>query len=455
MITRTITSDRSTALIDYAVVGLGVTGYSCVRFLCEQGASVLAMDTRRAPPALAAVLKLLSADRVMLGKLASDELAKCRSIVLSPGLSAREPELVAARDRGRELIGDIELFARAANAPVIAITGTNGKSTVTTLVGKMLEAAALTVRVGGNLGVPALDLLTYPAPDFYVLELSSFQLELTCSLAPRIACVLNITPDHLDRYDSFEDYVAAKARILENAESVVLNADCATTAALTTGGQRIEFSLKPARRGRFGINDTAAGALLAGAGQTYLAQCELRLAGLHNTQNALAALAICATVGVPMAGPVQALKDFGGLEHRAELVAEIAGVAYINDSKATNSGAAVAAIKGLCESRSGIVIAGGDPKGASLSEFADVVAAHMRGAVLIGRAAVEIAEAIGNRIPVVHAKDMPAAVAAAAKLAARGDLVLLAPACASFDMFDDYVDRGSRFRAAVHALVQH
>lgn len=439
--------------IDYAVVGLGLSGQASLRFLQARGASVLAMDTRPAPPRIEAIRGSLPAEQLVLGRLDADRLANCRHIVLSPGLSQHEAPIVSACRLGAELIGDIELFARHVNAPVIAITGTNGKSTVTTLVARMLEAAGLTIRVGGNLGPPALDLLATPAPDFYVLELSSFQLELTHTLAPTVAAILNITPDHLDRYDSVDDYVAAKARILSGAEHIVLNADCAITAGLPTTARRTEFTLGAPGHARLGLRQSANGPVLADALRTYLAPSELRLVGMHNVANALAALAICLAVDVPMAGPLQALAAFNGLEHRAETVAEAGGITWINDSKATNSGAACAAITGLCHARSGIIIAGGEPKGAEFTEFAALVVRHMRGAVLIGRAAQAIAQAIAGRIPTVFATDMPGAVAAAAALARPGDIVLLAPACASFDMFDDYTDRGRRFRAAVLAEV--
>ena len=246
-------------LADYAVVGLGITGLSCVRYLAARGVSVLAMDSRAAPPNLDVVQREFPDVNVMTGMLDAETLCRCRHIVLSPGLSLSEPAIQAARNAGLEVIGDIELFARAANAPVIAITGTNGKSTVTSLVARMLEADGYRVRVGGNLGTPALDLLEVVAPDCYVLELSSFQLETTTTLAPRVACILNITPDHLDRYTSFEHYRDAKARILARAEQVVLNGDDEVARVLASVAPRTLFTLGAPATDDYGLIVAAQG----------------------------------------------------------------------------------------------------------------------------------------------------------------------------------------------------
>ena len=436
-------------LADYAVVGLGITGLSCVRYLAARGVSVLAMDTRKAPPNLAAVRRDFPEVAVKIGKLEVDALARCRHIVLSPGLALHEPAIRAARAAGVEVIGDIELFARDVNAPVIAITGTNGKSTVTTLVARMLQADGYRVRVGGNLGTPALDLLDVVAPDCYVLELSSFQLETTSSLVPQVACILNITPDHLDRYGSFDAYRDAKARILARAERVVLNADDEVAAALAADRSCALFSLDATSRADFKPCVSAGCEQLAGPHGVLLPVQALQIAGRHNTANALAALAICHAFGARGAALLTALASFTGLEHRAQLVATVDGVQYINDSKATNSGAACATIRGLCHGRSGVLIAGGEAKEPDFSEFAATVVAHMHTVVLIGRAAEQFARAIDGRIATVVAADMRAAVNAAAAAAQAGDMVLLSPACASFDMFANYAERGAAFCDAV------
>jgi len=434
---------------DYAVVGLGLSGRSSARFLAARGARIVAMDSRAEPPCAADVRSECPLATVMTGGLDGELLARCGTVVLSPGLAPNHPALAAARRAGVAIIGDIELFARHATAPVVAITGTNGKSTVTSVVGEMLVAAGRRVRIGGNLGTPALDLLDGTAPDCFVLELSSFQLELVESLAPAVAAILNVTPDHLDRYASFADYVAAKARILAGAGHVVLNHDDAVTAGLSSHGPRSEFTLGAPGPGRFGLRD---GRVLAGPQRDYFAADQLTLAGRHNIANALAALAICAALGADDAAATAALRAFRGLEHRAETVATVAGVTFVNDSKATNTGAACAAILGLCADRRGVLIAGGEAKESDFAAFADAVAAHMRAVVLIGRAAPLLAGVLAARVPVHHAADMLQAVHLAAGLAEPGDLVLLAPACASFDMFRDYTDRGRAFRAAVHGL---
>lgn len=447
----TPTQPKSETRADYAVVGLGVSGLSCLRHLLARGASVLALDTREAPPGLDAVRREWPDLDVVLGPLDASLLARCRHVVLSPGLSRATPEIGAAAAAGVEIIGDIELFARAVNAPVIAITGTNGKSTVTTLVGRMLEADGYRVKVGGNLGTAALDLLEAPAPDCYVLELSSFQLETTTSLAPRVACILNITPDHLDRYASFEDYRDAKARILARAGQAVLNADDPVTAALARYAPSTLFSLGVPPALGYGLAPGAAGPALHGPMGALLPVTDLRLAGMHNVANALAALAVCHAFGARGPALIEALREFGGLEHRAQRVAVIDGVHYIDDSKATNSGAACATIRGLCVERGGVLIAGGEPKEPDFTEFADTAAAHFHTVVLIGRAARQFDAALAGRVKTVFATDMAGAVAAAAAAARAGDLVLLSPACASFDMFANYAARGRAFRDAVLA----
>ena len=443
------TSTHEQPLADYAVVGLGVTGLSCVRHLVARGCSVVAMDTRTAPPNLAAVRAAWPDVEVITGPLDAGLLQRCRHIVLSPGLSLAEPAIRAAAATGVEVIGDIELFARGVNAPVIAITGTNGKSTVTTLVGRMLEADGYRVKVGGNLGTAALDLLEVPAPDCYVLELSSFQLETTTSLAPRVACILNITPDHLDRYAGFEAYRDAKARILARAAHAVLNADDAVTAALARYAPSTLFSLEAPPPLGYGLVATQAGATLAGPMGELLPAARLRIVGLHNVANALAALAVCHAFGARGPALVEALAGFTGLDHRAQLVARVAEVDYIDDSKATNSGAACATIRGLCRDRGGVLIAGGEPKEPDFTEFADTAVAHFHTVVLIGRAAREFERVIAGRVTTLFATDMRAAVAAAAGAARPGEMVLLSPACASFDMFANYAARGRAFRDAV------
>ncbi|MDD3650385.1 UDP-N-acetylmuramoyl-L-alanine--D-glutamate ligase [Immundisolibacter sp.] len=441
------------------VVGAGVSGLSCVRHLLAQGVAVRVLDTRQNPPGLAELRKLLPQAAIHLGDWPAAAFAGVDEIVVSPGIGLDQPQLAAAAARGLPLLGDIELFARAATRPVVAITGSNGKSTVTTLVGELLAAAGVKAAVGGNLGTPALDLLTGPQADAYVLELSSFQLERTAGLRPAAACVLNLSPDHIDRHGSFAAYAAAKARVLHGAAVAVLNRDDAAVAALADGlaaGQRIIwFGLGAPGPGDFGLVERDGAPWLARGDRALLPAAALRLPGRHNLANALAALALVDALGVAPETTLPALAAFTGLPHRTQFVAEHAGVAWYDDSKGTNVGATLAAIEGLAPTRpSGrlVLILGGQGKGQDFSALRAALAAHGRGAVLIGEAAPAIRAAIGAAVPCLLAPDMPGAVAAAAALARPGDGVLLSPACASFDMFSGYAARGEAFARAVRAL---
>ena len=442
------------------VVGAGASGLSCVRHLLRQGCAVRLLDTRHIPPQLAELRSLLPTHAIHLGGWPEAAFDGVDEIVVSPGIGLDQPALLAAAARGVPLLGDIELFARAVRQPVLAITGSNGKSTVTTLVGEMLRGAGLEVAVGGNLGPPALDLLAGPEPDAYVLELSSFQLERTHSLRPAAACVLNISADHLDRHPSLADYAAAKARVLQGAGVAVLNRDDPAVAALATGlesGQRaVWFGLgAPAGADAFGLVEHADGPWLARGDALLLPAAALRLPGRHNLANALAALALVTALEAPLPGALEALRAFAGLPHRTQWVAGHADTAWYDDSKGTNVGATLAAIAGLAPTRpSGrlVLILGGQGKGQDFTPLRAALAAHGRAAVLIGEAADELAAAIDGSVPCERAANMPAAVAAAARLARPGDGVLLSPACASFDMFSGYAARGDAFATAARAL---
>ncbi len=445
-------SARSEPKADFAVVGLGATGRSVLRYAARSGASCIGFDTRPEPPALAELEREFPALRHVSGALDPRRLGACGQVIVSPGVALTEPALVALRAAGRELIGDIELFARAARAPIVAITGTNGKSTVTTLVADMLEAGGARVQRGGNLGTPALDLLAQNQPDFYVLELSSFQLELTASLAPRVACILNLAPDHLDRHGSFESYAQAKARVLQRAEVAVLNGDDVHVRELAVPATRIDFSLQAPGPQRYGLRRDGDRVMLAGADHDVIEHGELGLVGAHNLANALAAIAIAEACGIEPAAVAATLRTFRGLPHRAQRIATIDGIDFIDDSKATNPGAACASIAGVLGATGGVLIAGGQPKGAAFDAFADAAVSHAHTLVLIGEAAGAIAATIDGRRPCVFADGMPAAVEAAFAAARRGESVLLAPACASFDQFANYEARGRAFRDAVMAL---
>ena len=431
------------------VLGLGRTGLSCARYLRRKGLEVRVADTRSVPPGATTLREQVPDAELCLGAFASSLLDGVAQVLISPGLSLREPIAVEAARRGLPVVGDIELFAREASAPVAAITGTNGKSTVTALLAEVANAAGRTTIAGGNLGEPALDLLERPVPQLYALELSSFQLETTHTLATATATVLNVTPDHLDRYDSIEDYAATKARIFDGCETAVVNADDARVRSMPRDGQRvITFSLLDAAADYF-LARTPEPTLTC-RGEALLPVAAMRLQGEHNAANALAVLAMADALELPRAPVLAALAEFGGLPHRAQWVAELGGVRFVNDSKGTNVGATIAAVAGLPGPL--VLIAGGDGKNQDFGDLREAFAGKVRHAVLIGRDAPRLAEALAGVCTVEFAADMRAAVVAARAAARPGDTVLLSPACASLDMFRDYTHRGDEFATAVRSL---
>ena len=437
------------------VVGLGKTGASCVRFLAKRGDRVSVTDTRSAPPGLADLGKLAATVELRLGGFDLSLLEDAAQVLMSPGVSLDEPIAVTARARGIDVLGDVELFAREVEAPVIGITGTNGKSTVTTLVARFAAAAGRRVLAGGNLGEPALDLLAQPKPDLYVLELSSFQLETTSSLVLSAAVVLNVSADHLDRYPSVEAYARAKGRIFAKASTVVLNADDPWVLAMRDQAHRsdsartITFSIEHANAD-FSLVRSGAQIFLARRGEKLLDTARMKISGLHNAANALAALALGEAAGLPMPSMLQALESFPGLSHRSSWVADVSGVRYFDDSKGTNVGATKAAVAGMAGPL--VVIAGGEGKGQDFTPLAEAFRGKVREAVLIGKDAPAIAAALEGVCDIRRANSMEQAVAEAARAAHHGDTVLLSPACASFDMFRDYGHRGDVFAAAVMQL---
>ena len=438
------------------IVGLGPTGLSCVRHLAAQGVAVGVTDSRPEPPGLAALRAEWPDVPVFLGGLDPAACAAASRLIVSPGVAPRETPIAQALARGAEVIGDIELFARAVNAPVAAITGSNGKSTVTSLVGEMARASGLAVAVGGNLGPPALELLD-PACHLYVLELSSFQLETTYTLRPRAAVVLNISADHLDRHPSLDAYAAIKARILQNAAIGIRNRQDPRVAAMGESTARDRtFGLDvPARENDFGLLEHQGRPWLGQGREPWLPAAEVALPGLHNLANALAALALGTACGLDRDAMREVLRRYRGLPHRTAWVAERRGVRWYDDSKGTNPGATMAALRGLIahpDEHRAVLIAGGDGKGADFTELAEVVARTVRALVLIGRDAPRIEAAVAGRVPVYPASTLPEAVELAEGLARPGDIVLLSPACASFDMFDHYRQRGQVFTEAVRAL---
>jgi UDP-N-acetylmuramoylalanine--D-glutamate ligase len=445
------TATHSTAP-NAVIVGMGRTGLSVARHLQRSGFRIAVTDSREAPPELAGVKALGASVVTRTGGFDARLLEQADIVVTSPGVPLDDPFFTQARSRGLDIVGDIELFARAADAPVVGITGTNGKSTVTTLLGRMAERAGVRVRVGGNLGHPALDLLDRGPTDLYVLELSSFQLDTTHSLRLKASVVLNVTADHMDRYATLSAYAASKARIYANSETAVVNADDPEVARMPRAGQRvITFSLG---------NATADFTLMtpAGDGDTWLARrgaallplTALKISGRHNAANALATLALGDALRLPIAPMLEELRDFPGLPHRAQWIAEAGGVKYINDSKGTNVGATLAAVGGLPGPL--VVIAGGDGKGQDFAPLAAAFRGKVRTAVLLGRDAPVIETALAGICHVARVNTMEEAVRAAARAAAPGDTVLLSPACSSLDMFRDYADRGNVFAAAVKEL---
>lgn len=434
------------------IVGLGKTGLSCARFFARQGLVFAAIDSRDNPPELAAFRREFPEAQVYLGGFDPMVIFRAQRLIVSPGVALSEAPITAAVNRGAEAVGDIELFARTARAPVIAITGANGKSTVTTLVGEMVSDAGYKARVGGNLGTPALDLLKEEEPDFYVLELSSFQLESTSSLDCAAAAVLNITPDHMDRYRDIKEYAGAKARIYHGTGVAVINADDPLVSAMAPRGRRISrFGLSaPVSEQDFGVVERAGQPWLACGSKVLMSAAELRIKGMHNIANALAALALGSAVGLPMDTMLSTLRRFAGLPHRTQWVATRGGVSWYNDSKGTNVGATLAALQGMPGRV--VLIAGGLGKGQDFSPLKEAAVAKARAVVLMGRDAPLIERALQGAVPVVRVAGMDEAVQHAAELAQSGDTVLLSPACASFDMFKGYDHRGDAFAEAVRSL---
>lgn len=433
------------------IVGLGKTGLSCARFLTAHGVEIAVTDSRAQPPGLQELHNEMPDTAVFVGGFSEAALQHADQLVVSPGIAVSTPFILKAKHMGLPVLGDIELFARHARAPVVAITGSNGKSTVTTLVGLMAEQAGRDVRVGGNLGTPALDLIKENEPDLYVLELSSFQLEVTESLRCLSAAVLNVSPDHMDRYASLEEYSAAKARIYRHCAVAVLNRDDARVRDMDTGAaRRVSFGIGAPQAGDYGLVTRDSRRWLMHGETRIVAADELHLAGDHNLANALAAIALGDAAGLPMEAMLTALKQFRGLPHRMEFITRAHGVDWYDDSKGTNVGATVAAVSGM--SGPLVLIAGGDGKGQDFAPLADALIGKTRSVILLGKDAAAIETAIAGRIPVQRVKDMPGAVRAAAKVAQSGDRVLLSPACSSLDMFENFEHRGRVFADAARRL---
>lgn len=449
-------TQESTTLI----IGLGRTGLSCARYLRSCGRPFRIMDSRFSPPALAEFRRAFPDVEPVLGGFFREEILAAGEIVLSPGISLATPEIAEAVRQGIPVIGDIDIFSRTVREPVAAVTGSNGKSTVVTLLGEMAREAGLKVGVGGNLdgraSMPALDLLRAGRHDLYVLELSSFQLETTKHLGARAAVVLNLSEDHLDRYEGMAEYRAAKLRIFNGCRFMVINRDDpqAQPDQLPDEGV-LRYGLSaPGQDSDFGVVSHDGQRWLAQGRRRLIAAGELRLVGEHNVSNVLAALAMGTAVGLPEPAMLEAVRQFRGLPHRCQWVGEHSGVIWINDSKGTNVAATVSAVVSVGNSVPGrvVLIAGGVGKGADFSVMVPALREHARAVVLIGQDAGRLEAAFAGTVDTRRADSLEEAVRLAGAVACPGDAVLLSPACASFDMFQDFAHRGRAFTAAVEVL---
>lgn len=441
------------------IFGLGKTGVSVARYLVKSGRAFSIVDSRENPPGISELRKFAPDAHVIAGPLdksLENYFSEAAEIIISPGLPRTLPVLQKAMANNVPLVGDIALFLREVKAPVIGITGSNGKTTVTTLMGKIAAQAGINVAVAGNIGLPALDALDATV-ELYVLELSSFQLESIASANLSVACVLNISEDHMDRYDSLSQYYMAKQRIFWGAKKVVYNLDDQLTQPpVVSGVGRYGFGLhsKAEDGEQKYLWDRRTKALVCN-GNALLTSSELKMFGVHNIANALAVFALCDAAKISRDAVVAILREFTGLTHRCQWVAEHSGVTYINDSKATNVGAAIAAISGVAEEFKTItLIAGGDGKDADFCELANAINEHVTRLIYIGRDGPRIATLVDDAVEKKFASSMNEAVIFASQSSLCGNLVLLSPACASFDMFKGYEDRGEHFIRAVGALTQ-
>jgi len=438
---------------DAVIVGLGKTGLSCFRYLSNQGLNVAITDSREEPPELLELRAEFESASVYLGQINEQVLLASDQIILSPGVSLDNKSIKLSIENNIPVFGDIELFCQKAQAPIIAVSGSNGKSTVTTIVAEMTRLAGLKTYVGGNIGIPALDLLSDSSPDLYVLELSSFQLETTYSLNAHASVVLNVSPDHMDRYSSLKDYANTKKRIYSGQGLMVLNKDEEYIHSIIDSKRdTIYFSLGAPEGENFGLINHNNEVWLSQGNEKIINKNQLKIKGEHNISNALAAMALAGAVNVPTNIMADVLKNFTGLEHRCQLVREIDNVSWYNDSKATNVGACIASITGLCELGNIILIAGGDSKGADLSGLNPIVKKYIKRVFLFGIDANKLADVMGSDVDKEFVNNMNEAVKGASKIADPDDIVLLAPACSSLDMYKNYQQRGDAFISAIDAL---
>jgi UDP-N-acetylmuramoylalanine--D-glutamate ligase len=437
------------------ILGMGATGCSVARYLSGIGQRFAMADSLLNLPIADELRRDYPGVELTLGQGHDLDFEHFSEVIVSPGVPADLPLVLRAREAGVPLVGDIELFALKARNPVTAITGSNGKSTVAHLLTAMHQQAGQKVALGGNFGIPALDLITQPEVDHYVLELSSFQLETTSSLCPAAAVVLNISEDHMDRYQGLAEYARVKGGIYKDANVVVVNREDPAAYRLAPGDVRcISFGLDESHADdEYGIRESDGEPWLSCGTETLLAASSLRILGRHNWANALAALALGEASGLPREGMLKVLREYTGLPHRSQWVADFNGVTWLNDSKATNPGATLAALKGL--DRPVVLIAGGQGKGADFSVLREAIETQAKALILLGEDAQEMASKLSGAAPIVQVGSMAEALAQSASLAAAGDYVLLSPACASFDMFSGYAERGRVFMDLVRELERH
>lgn len=429
------------------VVGMGETGIACARYLAARGVHALFADSRLDPPGLAAIVKAMPDAALFAGDSLAEIPPGIDHIIISPGVDLEHPLMIRAREQNVEILSDIDVFGLECAAPVITITGTNGKSTVTTMLGEMLSVAGRKTAIGGNLGEPALNLLD-PEQEFYVLELSSFQLERSRPVSSVAAVVLNIVPDHLDQHSGFESYITAKAYIYVQCETAIVNRDLPELAELVPADKpMIGFGLGEPKGEDFGVVPTSDGEFIAQGDELLMPVTGLLVHGRHNLTNALAALALGYAAGVTPIAMLPGLKSFKGLPHRMQPVPTDDEINWIDDSKATNVTAAVTSIQSIPGRL--VLIAGGDGKGADFQDLAKALSGRRSVAILLGTDKERLAAELEDHCEIRITESLPAAVAAARQIASPGDTVLLAPACSSLDMFDGFSHRGDVFQEAI------
>ena len=441
------------------IVGLGSTGLSCAKYLAAQGRAFKVVDSRLNPPSLEELKRLMPDTECELGEFSLQTFLNASELLVSPGVSLKTAEIVAAQNAGVAVSGDIDIFSKVVTAPIVGVTGSNGKSTVVAMLTEILCKAGKNFGLGGNLdGVnfkPVLDLLAEDSRDLYVLELSSFQLETTENLGAEVAVLLNLSEDHMDRYEDLTEYHAAKQRIFDGCKQVVVNRDDPYSYPLRQMNVPVrEFGYSQPGVDGLGVLQEGGDQYLAYQFEKILSVNELKVFGQHNISNVLAASAIAMALGIDLKQIKAAITEFSGLPHRCQWVRNVSGIEFYNDSKGTNVGATMAAVEGLGQRISGhiVLIAGGVGKGADFKPLVPVINRWGKEVILIGRDAVEMAANFDADVRTYFANDMEDAVAVALDHAEPGDAVLLSPACASFDMFDNFQHRGQAFIQSVEGL---